>query len=258
MQGDTTHWSSASSPEEGASPLNVGTYLASSDSAQTRGATARGILRCGFMCHGKGKSGRSCRKMIKNHDRGAVCPDCMDESLFLQCSEGCLSYVHVECADSASSWTCPQCLAAKSVKGSSSSGNESESESAAGKERKIETMEFESYPDCHSHLRDNHFVIKKKRFNKQMQLTHVDYICEKSTCNAKLTVKRRGESDVWLTPLLVQHQVGTTSFLQCLFVQSPLIVSSGRMREQKETRAKSTTVHERRRVKVESYNCAQA
>ena len=157
MQGDTTHWSSASSPEEGSSPLDVGSYMASGDSAPTLRATAKGILPCGFMCHGKDKSGRggSCRKMIKNHARGAVCPDCMGESLFLQCSEGCHSYVHVGCADSAP-WTCDKCRA-------------------------------------------------KPQEPEQVRL-----------CTAKFSVRRKGDSEAWQAPLLVAHQVGSTSYL-CLY-----------------------------------------
>ena len=214
---DAAHWSSASSPEE---PVQVQTYLADASTATISDAnakvTAKGrgeVLSCGFMCHGKDKCGRTCRKVINGHNRGAVCPDCMDESVYVQCANGCLAYVHVGCADRAP-WTCCACRAkpekaaeeAPAVERPSSSKDESES---AGEEPTIETMEFENYTDCHSHLRDNHFVIKKKRFNKQMELTHVDYICEKSACHAKLTVKRRADSDAWLAPLLVEHQVGT-------------------------------------------------
>jgi hypothetical protein len=219
---DAAHWSSASSPEE---PVKVDTYFASTVAIPHANAnakvTAKGMIaNCGFMCHGT-KGGRNCRKVIKGHNRGAVCPDCMDESLYLQCANGCLAYVHVGCADSAPHWTCSTCRAKveeaaraeQSAKSSTSS--EDESESAAGDIQATETVEFENYTDCHRHLRENHFVIKKKRFNKQMKLTHVDYICEKSICHAKLTVRCRagdkigGDSDAWLAPLLIEHQVGT-------------------------------------------------
>ena len=224
-----TFWSSASSHED---PADVDSYLLraaqSGDSAKTPGATAKGSrapLSCGFMCHGKDKSGRggNCRKMIKNHVRGAVCPDHMHERLFLQCSEGCLSYVHVGCTDSAHHWTCDKCRAKPEEAGESSNGSsEAESESESGEEPEqetieIETMHFENYNECHCHLRDNHFVVKKKRYNFRKELTHVDYKCEGLKCNVKFSVKRKGESEIWQAPLFVAHQVGFTSYLQCLY-----------------------------------------
>lgn len=211
MDEDATHWSSPSSTEE---PVQVQTYLVSSETILDGNAKAtakvRGeVLSCGFMCHGKDKSGRTCRKVIKGHNRGAVCPECMEERVYFQCANGCLAYVHVGCADSAPPWTCSTCRA----KPDASSKDESESESAGEEETieepTIETMEFENYTECHVHMRDNHFVIKKKRVNKQMELTHVDYICEKSACHAKFTVKRRANSEAWVGPLSVEHQVGT-------------------------------------------------
>ena len=222
MQGDSTHWSSASSPEGGSSPLDVATYMASGDSAPTLRATAKGMrLPCGVMCHGKDKSGRggSCRKMIKNHARGAVCPDCMDESLFLQCSQGCISYVHVGCADSAP-WTCDKCRAKpqepEQVHQEQHSESDSGSASEMEEEATIETIDFENHAECHGHLRDNYFVIKKRRFNKGGQLTHVDYKCEGLLCTAKFSVRRKVDSEAWQAPLLVTHQVGSTSYL-CLY-----------------------------------------
>jgi hypothetical protein len=221
MQRDPAFWSSASSPEAGEDPANVESYLLklSGDSAKTPGATAKGSrapLPCGFMCHGKEKSGRggNCRKMIQNHKRGAVCPECMDESLFLQCSEGCLSYVHVGCADSAHHWTCDKCSAKREEAVESLNAS---SEAEEPEQETIETMHFENYNECHCHLRDNHFVVKKKRYNFRKELTHVDYKCEGLKCNAKFSVKRKGESEIWQAPLFVAHQVGLTSYLQCLY-----------------------------------------
>lgn len=235
MQGDTTHWSSASSPEEGSSPLDVGTYMASGDRGAVCAATdttisdanakvtAKGrgeVLSCGFMCHGKHKSGRTCRKVINGHNRGAVCPDCMDESVYHQCANGCFAYVHVGCADSAP-WTCDKCRAKPQEPEQVHQEQYSESESDAGsaseiEEATIETIDFENHADCHGHLRDNHFVIQKRRFKKGGQLTHVDYKCEGLLCTAKFTVRRKGDSEAWQAPLLVAHQVGSTSYL-CLY-----------------------------------------
>lgn len=222
-----THWSSPGSAE---GTVEVQTYLVSSEAMSDGNAkvTAKGrggVLSCGFLCHGQDKGGRTCRKVIKGHNRGAVCPDCMDESVYYQCANGCFAYVHVGCADSG--WTCYTCRAKpeEAAQADASSKDESESESAGKEptieEPTIETMEFENYTECHVHLRSNHFVVKKKRFNKQMELTHVDYICEKSACHAKLTVKRRANSEAWVGPLLVEHQVGTlfgtTSYLKWLY-----------------------------------------
>jgi hypothetical protein len=211
---DPAHWSS---PEGPVSPVDEFFASAATDSTISDAnakVTAKGrgeVLACGFMCHGKDKSGRTCRKVIKGHNRGAVCPDCMDESVYHQCANGCFAYVHVGCADSAPPWTCFTCRAkpkeaAEAAQAADASSSESES---AGEEPTIETLEFENYNECHVHLRQKHFVIKKKRFNKQSELRHVDYICEKSACNAKLTVKHRANSDAWLAPLFVEHQVGT-------------------------------------------------
>jgi hypothetical protein len=79
-------------------------------------------------------------------------------------------------------------------------------------------------------MRGRHFVCKKKRSNKQGQQTHVDYICERSKCSAKFTVRRRNESDAWLAPLSVEHQVGTTTHV-CTLTKSSLIAILGRVRE---------------------------
>jgi hypothetical protein len=215
MEHEATHWSSPDSAQGTAVEVQsflVGPEKTSDGNAKVTAKGRREVLPCGFMCHGKHKSGRTCRKVVKGHIRGAVCPECMEESVYFQCANGCLAYVHVGCADSAPPWTCPTCRA-KPEEAAEKSQAESESESAGKEptidEPTIETMEFENYTDCHAHLRDNHFVVKKKRFNKQMELTHVDYICEKSACHAKLTVKRRANSEAWAGPLLVEHQVGT-------------------------------------------------
>jgi hypothetical protein len=219
---DPAHWSS---PEEPA-PAVVDGFFASAATISDAKVTAKGrseVLSCGFMCHGKDKSGRTCRKVIKGHNRGAVCPDCMEESVYYQCANGCLAYVHVGCADSG--WTCSTCRAKPEEAAGEAQSAASSSEAQSGGEEPveepaiaepIETMEFENFTDCHVHLRQKHFVIKKKRFNKQGELTHVDYICEKSACNAKLTVKRRANSDAWLAPLSVEHQVGTILALPCV------------------------------------------
>jgi hypothetical protein len=261
MQRDPAHWSSASSPEED-SQTQVESFLVVSSLTTDAPTVKVKTLSCGFMCQGKDKNGsRNCRKMVSGHIRGAVCPDCMDESKYFQCSTGCLAYIHVACADGALPWMCQACRG-KSQEEVLSNCSNSEDElgsnqqegSEPDEEKQSESIEFENYNDCHAFLRENHFICKKKRFNKQMRLTHVDYMCEKSKCSTKFTVRRRGESEVWLAPLLLEHQVGTTAVTLPVFVQSRLILSSGRMQEQKQTRR----FEERRAARgreIENYKC---
>jgi hypothetical protein len=48
---------------------------------------------------------------------------------------------------------------------------------------------------------------KKTRCNKLGQKTQADYMCGK--CSTKFTVRRRGDSDTWMVPLSVEHQVSS-------------------------------------------------
>lgn len=220
-QMDSSHWSSETSSPEGLSGQRAPVECFFADSnAKNATATKSKIAPCGFMCQGKDKNGsRNCRKQLLGHMRGAVCPDCMDCGQFFQCATGCLAYVHIGCADSLQPWICYVCRAKPKEMASdlvSSSADESVSE--LEEQKPIESMEFENYDECHAFLRDKHFMCKKKRYNKQKKLTHVDYICVKSKCTSKITVRRRDASEVWLAPLLLEHQVATTPYCQeCLY-----------------------------------------
>jgi hypothetical protein len=212
--GDDCGWSTPSTPSDtvtspGAAqqlaltPDNVLKLLVDSQAAKAEIAQlpAKKKLACGFMCQGN-KSGRACRKQVSNHYRGAVCPDCMDDSEFLRCSNGCLAYVHVGCiANGERSWKCLECKQKEQDPEFNLAG-------ACPDNSEAEVYQiFENYSDCHAHLRLRMFRVRNTFTNSQNVVTAVKYSCK--NCSAHFIVRHDMETSHWQVPDGQDHMVCT-------------------------------------------------
>ena len=223
---DDCGWSTPSPPSATATrqamltPENV---LQLDSEAVTAKDSEKQKLTCGFMCQGN-NSGRACRKQVSKHNRGAVCPDCMDAKEFLQCSNGCLAYVHVGCIESGDrSWVCLDCKDKEpdQVAAAVVTVEEAPALDSADDAEAQDYQMFDNFDDCHAHLRLMKFRIQKQYRNAQSVVTAVKYSCKH--CSANFFVRHDLKADNWQVPIVPDHMVGTSFHIIIAVITDPYL-----------------------------------
>jgi hypothetical protein len=217
---DECRWSSPSSASptrQSTSTLTPECVLKHDSEASTAQVSEKKKL-CGFMCQGN-KEGRACRKQVSKHNRGAVCPDCMDEKEYLQCSNGCLAYVHVGCIENGDrSWVCLEC---KNKEPDQISAVDEAPVHNADDAEAQEHQLFDNFDACHSYLRLRKFRIQKQRRNAQSVVTTVNYSCEK--CSAHFMVRHDLKTGNWQVPIGPDHMVGISFHIIIAVITDPYL-----------------------------------
>jgi hypothetical protein len=218
---DDCRWSTPSSASPAAtrqSTLTPEGVLKLDSEASTAQVSKKKKLTCGFMCQGN-IGGRACRKQVSKHNRGAVCPDCMGAKEYLQCSNGCLAYVHVGCIENGDmSWVCLECK------------NKEPDQIAAVEEAPVDSADdaeaqdyqmFDNFDACHAYLRLRKFRIRNQRRNAQSVVTAVKYSC--SHCSAHFIVRHDLKTGNWQVPIGPDHMVGTSFHIIIAVITDPYL-----------------------------------
>lgn len=176
-------------------------------------------LACGFMCQGN-NGGRACRKQVSKHNRGAVCPDCMDSKEYLQCSNGCLAYVHIGCIENGDrSWVCLECKNKQPDQTETVEAAAEPQDSAVDAEAQDYQI-FDNLEACHAHLRLRKFRIQNTFRNAQSVVTSMKYSCQ---CSAHFIVRHCHETGNWQVPIGPDHMVGTSFHIIIAVITDPYL-----------------------------------
>jgi hypothetical protein len=216
---DECRWSTPSPPSTTATTLTPESVLQLDSEAGKAKVFKKKKLACGFMCQGN-NGGRTCRKQVSNHNRGAICPECMDAKEYLQCSNGCLAYVHVGCIESGDrSWVCLDCKN-KQPDQIETVEAAAELEDSAGDAEAEDYQIFDNFDACHAHLRLRHFRIQNSFRNAQNVVTSVKYSCK---CSAHFIVRHCHETGNWQVPIGPDHMVGTSFHIIIAVITDPYL-----------------------------------
>jgi hypothetical protein len=134
----------------------------------------------------------------------------MDDKEYLQCSNGCLAYVHVGCGNGDSLWECLECKQKVTKEPDVPPLVSCDSDDIAAEAAKAEAeryQSFEEFSDCHAILRLRKFRTRNTFYNSQNVVTGVTYACKK--CKAHFIVRHNLENSRWQVPEH-DHKVGTS------------------------------------------------
>jgi len=164
-----------------------------------------------FRCRGRTSTDKACRKRIggQTHERGMVCPHHSETSSFVQCSNGCSSYIHVGCYDknrevvSNAIWQCDSCpetppqptpeLETSGPDGMFSKEQEQDLGDATTDHNL--PMRYVDERTAHDAFRNAHFVTKNSYVNAAGAKCRIRWEC--TTCKVRLSSFKCRDSEEW-------------------------------------------------------------